>query len=791
LTLSLPRGRGIPPPPSPPRGEGRGEGLRFFLFFLLLALVLAGTAAPARAGHELPFYPGYYPQEIRLETLSPAAAAPQLRNSTLHAYIGADPFAGGRLPANVAAVDSLGGYLVARWSPSAPAAATPETRCATAPRVAQSLGGPRAGYLPHPYAVTPYHADYLQQWDLAQAARKAVEAVSGGAPLRLLPRGPVAQQLLKSPKDRAAEPKSWDAAVEEVDLQSLLAAHASGAGGTFTPPWLKEGWFHAYLLQAPAMADAAARQAVEGLYRRLVTFAYDGPAERADLERRLVQRLAAGCERPVLGYTVRREPFNSEFSQGIENIAWDSQQGLGSEIFVRTAKLKDFPWNGWLKVGVARPAAAWNPIAGFTDGPGRLLWAALGDPGLLPAPYAAGFVPHRAVPAQVAVAAPSGFDVPEDAVLPEPGTGALLPVGKGKTARARVTYRLWGSAAHDNTRVSPADALYPYAFAARWSVKRAPGSPPEYDPAIEAATAVARQALLGVRVVKVDSEIRRYSDITFTYVVPVVEVYLSVASTDTQELAALAPPWSAVPWHVTVLMEEAVKRGVGAFSAEEARRRGVRWLDLARDPKTREELGAILDGLARRNHVPEPLRRLVAADEAQARWAALRQFVQRRGHFLVTNGPYQLEKWTDTAVVLQVFRDMTNPLGVGSYDRFAIPRRAYVARLTARDGRLEVMPEIDRLEKFMREYRLVREPLGSRGEEDKADLPVARYVVLAADGAVAAAGTSRDVHGARLIVDLKGRLKPGAYTALVALGLGENWVNPEVASTQFRVDAAP
>jgi len=309
--------------------------------------------------------------------LEPAAAVPLLRNGTLHAYVGGDPFAGGRLPAHVTSVDSLGGYLVARFNPAPSDAAA---RCAAASRAGKSLGAPRAGHVAHPYAITPYHGDYLQHWDLAQAARKAVETASAGPPSR-----PVT--------------------VEEVDLQSLLAAHAIGAGGTFAPPWLKEGWFHAYLLQAPAISDPAARQAVEGLYRRLVTFAYDGAAERADLERRLVQRLAAGCERPVLGYTVRREPFNSEFSQGIENIGWDSQRGFNSEIFVRTAKLKDFPWNGWLKVGVAgRATAAWNPVAGFTDAPGRLLWAAVGDPGLIPAPYAAGFVPHRAVPAEVAVA---------------------------------------------------------------------------------------------------------------------------------------------------------------------------------------------------------------------------------------------------------------------------------------------------------------------------------------------------------------------------------------------------
>ena len=749
--------------------------------------LLLVIALPAHAGHELPFYPGYYPQEIRLETLTPAAAATQLRNGKLHAYIGADPFAGGRLPTNVTAVESLQGFLVVTPAPGTPGGIP--SRCATVQRAGRRVGGPRAGYVPHPYPVTPYHADYLQHFDLAQAARKSVETAPPGSSPRLSARGVVAERLLAPSKEKS-DGKAAEATIEEIDLQDLLGASGLGAGEAPRPPWLKEGWFHAYLLLAPYMADASARQAADELYRRLVAGAYEGPAERAQLERRLVSRLSAGCERAVLGYTVRREPFNSEFSQGVENIAWDSQTGFDSEIFVRTAKLKDFPWNGWLRVGIgSRPAAAWNPVAGFSDPAGRLIWAAMSDPGLLPAPYAAGAIPHRAVPAAVQMAGPAGIEIPEDALLPEPGTGLLLAVGKGKTARAKVTYRLWASAAHDNTRVTPADALYPYSFAARWGTRHAGAG--DYDPAVDVATATMRQAVAAVRLVGVESEVRRYSDITFTYVIPVIEVYLKSALPDPEELAALAPPWSAVPWHVTVLMEEAVKRGVGAFSAAEAKRRGVRWLDLARDPRTREELAHILDRLASQNHVPEPLKRLVGADEAQTRWAALRQFAQRRGHYLVTNGPYQLEKWTDGAVVLPVFRDLNNPLGVGIYDRFAIPRRAYVSRITARGARLEVGAEIERTEKFLREYRLVREPLGSRGEEDKVDVPVCRYVILGGDGVVVAAGVSREVQASRLIVDLKGRLKPGAYTALVALALGDNLVGPEVATAQFRVDAAP
>jgi hypothetical protein len=94
-----------------------------------------------------------------------------------------------------------------------------------------------------------------------------------------------------------------------------------------------------------------------------------------------VATLSQGCERGVIGYRLAREFYSDDFSNGIENIAVDSQSGFNSPIVVRTAKLKDFPWNGWLRVGMASEAkAAWNPVAGFTDAVGRLCgrrWATM------------------------------------------------------------------------------------------------------------------------------------------------------------------------------------------------------------------------------------------------------------------------------------------------------------------------------------------------------------------------------------------------------------------------------
>lgn len=755
---------------------------------MLLAFCLL-WAAPAGAGHELPFYPGYYPQEIRVEILPPAAAAPRLKSGSLHAYVSADPFIGGRVPADVKPVESLGGYLVMTFNPASPAAASRESRCEAARRTAKSLGAVSGLYAPHPYPVTPYDMDYIEHFDLAQSARQAYAAAPGGSgvALRVQPKGPLAERLVKAPAKGAQD---WDATIEEIDAETLLTAHGLSLDGRLGPPWLKDGWFHAYLLEAGAVSDAASRKAAEALYRRLAAGGFDGDTTRIELERQLVSRLTAGCDRVVLGYTVRREYFNAEFSQGVENITWDSQTGFNSAIFLRTVKLKDFPWNGWLRLGIAtKPAAAWNPIAGFSDPAGRLLWAALGDPALLPAPYGAGWVPNRVRIAAVTRSPTSEMEIPEHALIPEAGTGLLREVGKGKSARARVTYRLVASAFHDNTRMTPGDAAYAYSFAYRWGAKGAGGSG---DPALEAATAQIRENLAGFRVLKVDSEVKKYSDITFTYIVPVIEVYLNNGALDPERLAALAPPWSPVPWHVLALMDEAANRGLAAFSPGEAKRRGVPWLDLARDAKTKEALAALVDGFAAQAWIPPALRQLVMADEAQTRWTALKSFYAKRGHFLVTGGPYSLEKWSEREVVLQVFRDFTNPNGVGTYDRFAIPSRAFVARLSARGDRLEIVPEIERVEKFLRDYRVVREPLGKPAtDEDRADVPVCRYVIVGADGAVADAGLSRDRDGARLVVNLTGRLKPGAYTALVALALRDNWVNPDVAVAQFRVDPAP
>ncbi len=331
----------------------------------LAILVVALAVAPmARGGHEVPIYRSFYPHEIRVETIDPAGAARLLADAGIHAYVGALRFVGA-VPDALSAVESLGAFVVVTVDP-----ATAGDACAAAQAAVHRLAERRDGFVLHPYPVTPFHADYLQQADLADAARaRVLEAV--------------------------AAPPEVAAAVEEVDAAGLLAADLVSLNGWLGPPWVKSGWWQAWRLLGSALS-ADDRDRASEIVRSLETGDYDGLEERLTLERGLVTLLTQGCRRVVAGYTVKKEYFNAEYSAGIENVGFDSLAGLDAPVFLRTVKLKDFPWNGWLRLGIAtRPGAAWNPVAGFGDPAGRLIWSALGDPAAFPEPYGDGWVLNR------------------------------------------------------------------------------------------------------------------------------------------------------------------------------------------------------------------------------------------------------------------------------------------------------------------------------------------------------------------------------------------------------------
>jgi hypothetical protein len=147
----------------------------------------------------------------------------------------------------------------------------------------------------------------------------------------------------------------------------------------------------------------------------------------------------------------------------------------------------------------------------------------------------------------------------------------------------------------------------------------------------------------------------------------------------------------------------------------------------------------------------------------------------------VTNGPYQLKRWSADGVVLEVFRDLSYPLGVGSYDAYAVPRRGYIAKIERQTDGLRLFADIEILRKFQRSYEIEREPLQSVAPDvlNRA-VPECRYVVTDAEGRVVLAGLARPAADATFQLELDRKLPAGPYTMLAEITVNGNTMNAAI-----------
>jgi hypothetical protein len=366
------------------------------------AIVLSAAAvlvvSLAKSGHELPVYPSYYPHEIEIKTIAPQQAADLMRAGELHAYVGGAPIFAQAPPDTISAANSLGALVVVRLNPDSPLARDPAAGCAATAAIVRDMAtrAGRGAFTAHPYPVTPWHGDYINHVDRADEARRRL--LTGDAPLPADIKVRADSELVRGLVRPAwlAEKSPHDATVEEIDVAGFVADATFALNGWLGPRWVRSGWFHAYRVLGSSLRDPVERTKVQEHVARLQAVDYRGSVERINLERELVQSLASDCHAAIAGYTVKREYFNTQFSAGIENISFDAIEGFNSPMFLRTAKLKDFPWNGSLWLGIeARPDAAWNPIGGFTGPFGRLAWYAIADPAVIPSPYEATWTLNR------------------------------------------------------------------------------------------------------------------------------------------------------------------------------------------------------------------------------------------------------------------------------------------------------------------------------------------------------------------------------------------------------------
>ena len=265
-------------------------------------------------------------------------------------------------------------------------------------------------------------------------------------------------------------------------------------------PWVKEGWFQAYhLLRPGAQRRRATRKraddALSRAHRRRVpattaerinlrTRADRGadarlrprrgrlPAAARVLQRRFLQRhrkhrvrLAVRIEFAGVRAHAQAQGFSVErLAAARHRRPRRRRPGIRS----RASPMRPAAWSG-------RRSATMRSCRSPTTASGR--------------PTAPRFRPTMSQPPRQSIR------IPADALVPEPGTGRLVPVGAGTGAMAKVNYRISASAFHDGTEMEAADLVYPYALAYRWG-GAAPGSA-TFDAEIAAATGLMRRAVQG------------------------------------------------------------------------------------------------------------------------------------------------------------------------------------------------------------------------------------------------------------------------------------------------------
>ena len=179
---------------------------------------------------------------------------------------------------------------------------------------------------------------------------------------------------------------------------------------------------------------------------------------------------------------------------------------------------------------------------------------------------------------------------------------------------------------HDGSVMSLADWILPFILI----FERADESSPLYDEAAVEDFKVWRQNFVAWRIVSEHPLI--------------IEYYINYTALDAEIMADWAIDWPAIPWHVYTIGIIAEEEGKLAFSSGKAKAKGVEWMNYLGGPSI-SVLADIVKRAEKEGYIPfkEFLGKYISADDAKKRFANLRKWHEKYGHFWVGDGPYFLE----------------------------------------------------------------------------------------------------------------------------------------------------
>jgi len=458
-------------------------------------------------------------------------------------------------------------------------------------------------------------------------------------------------------------------------------------------------------------------------------------------------------------------------------LAVDLAGGIsGSALWPFTVRFRDRVGGEMVFATPSLLTEPWNPVAGSNWIYDTMILRGVSDSALLPDPFTGLYWPQRIESATVTVEAQTPvirthewltvetapeIRVPADAWIGwDARAGRLVSVGEahpdglGARTHTRVRYeadyleRRW----HDGSRVSLADLLLPWIL----NFERADEASALHDPSHVPTFEVFRRHFRGLRIVA-------RAPLT-------VDIWSDQIYPDAEWIVAARTP-APLPWHMLALAIRAETNGELAFSSNKADRLGVTWTSLVAGPSLPVLERHLQEG-RERAYVPfaGALAPFMEKGEARARYRALGEWFEARGHFWVDDGPFYLHSVhpIERSVILRRYAGFPDP--AGKWLRFTDPP---VPELDL-DGPMLV--ELDEGARFELRITWQGEPY------PRSDIERVKFLLFDASGTLALDGEAQPAGGASWVVTLSAE-------DVRALGSGANSLEVAVSSRRVALPA--
>jgi peptide/nickel transport system substrate-binding protein len=462
-------------------------------------------------------------------------------------------------------------------------------------------------------------------------------------------------------------------------------------------------------------------------------------------------------------------------------LAADLSGGFATPLYTRTVRFVDKVGGTFRAGNLEVLVDPWNPVAGsgwLYDA--VLIWATRGY-AFLTNPYTGLPMPERAINATVYVEKDVStisssdwltlkfvdkVEVPADAWWGyDTKAKKLITAGEAgvKAAKVRVIVN-YGDVIgkikyHDGTTMSLADwvALWPFSF------YRVDPDSPLYDAAAVPGFTEWRKNFMGWRILSTSPL--------------VIEWYGNFTHPEAEFIVTYFAGWPSTPWHVTAIGIRAEEKGLLAFSSSKADRMKVEWMNYIGGPSLKI-LSEVLDEMIDTGYIPfsEWAGKYITPDEAKARYQALKNWYNERGHFWVGDGPFYLERADFLAHTATLKANRNYP------DR--ADRWAWLAEPPIPEVKLEapesVVPGLPANVTVLVSYKGQPYPA--------ARIDFVKYLVLDAAGNVLGKGEAKAVRDGVFVIQLPpevtGKMVPGPYRVLT-FTLSKDVAMPATAETTF------